>query len=261
MADSMSVWRESAGCFCLLSVFLLLGTLCFPAPARAHPHAWISLRTSILVNEKGEAVAIREHWLFDKAYSAYATHDFNPHKNGKFTEADLLTLAKENLSNLKDYHYFTTIEDADGKAIEFGEAKDISSDYEFAPDAKKLRFPSPGLFSKTRQTQNSEPARQIAMTFTVPLRKPVDLRAHALTYRIYDPTYYVDMAHEDQHPVTFISETGSRPVDGCHGKPELPKVDQAMIFQAAALDKNATAPKDLGYYFSEKVTLSCSQPK
>lgn len=229
--------------FLLLSLIL---TLSAPAGTEAHPHAWISVRTSIILNDKDEAIAIREHWLFDKTYSAYASEDFSArNKNGALTESDLLPLAKENIHNLQEFSYFTTVENTTGKTIKLEEAKDIASAYEAVPPVAK----------------DDPPSQQIAMDFTLALSAPLDLRAHTATYRIYDPTYYVDMAHYEQHPVAFISAKDGARIDHCHAKVELPKVDQTMLFKATSLDKNAQAPKDLGYYFSEKVTLSCSPLK
>ena len=69
------------------------------------------------------------------------------------------------------------------------------------------------------------------------------------------------MSHDRHNPVTFIRDTDGQAIDGCRATVEVPKIDQTLIFSAAALDKNAKAPKDLGYAFAEKVTLSCSPPK
>lgn len=224
-----------------------------PATAHAHPHAWIDLRTTILLNKQGEAVAVREHWLFDKSYSSYAVQDLKPGQGGKFTESDLIPLARQNLTNLREFNYFTVFETHAGKRVKLAEARDIASRFETPPPSAK---------KKVVVLSPPEPAgaRQIAMEFTVRLETPVDLKSGAV-YRIYDPTYYVDMAHETHAPMAFAYEDGDTAAPPCTAKVELPKVDQAMIFSAAALDKNAKGPDDLGYAFSERVTLSCSPPK
>lgn len=241
---------------------LILMMLAYAPAASAHPHAWISVRTTIFMNDKGEATAIREHWLFDKMYSTYASADYNPNKNGKFTEKDLLPLAQQNVSNLKDYNYFTVVEGNDGKSVGLKEAKDIASNFEVAPPTKKKKVI---IYAVPRgmAANDTMPAgiKQIAMDFTIPLAMPINLRTGKAVYRIYDPTYYTDIDHFEHNPVTFVAEKDGKEITTCTSKVELPKVDQKMLFSAAALDKNATAPKDLGYYFSEKVTLSCSPPK
>jgi ABC-type uncharacterized transport system substrate-binding protein len=247
----------------ILFLLFMVAMLAQAHPANAHPHAWISVRTTIFVNEKGEATAIREHWLFDKMYSAYASRDYNPNKNGKFEAKDLLPLAKENISNLKDYNYFTVFENKDGKPIQFKDVKDIASEFEVSTQPAKnnaIIYAVP-KGQKTFDDKTLAGAQQIAMDFTVMLATSVNLREHPAIYRIYDPTYYTDIGHYEKKPVTFVSEKDGKEIGACQAKVELPKVDQSMIFNATALDWNKNAPKDFGYYFSEKVTLSCSQPK
>lgn len=263
----------------LLVTFLL--SFCFLAwsatPADAHPHAWISVNTTVLVNEKGEATAIRERWLFDKMYSVYALDDFDPNKNGKIDPDELLQLANENLSNLKAYNYFTVFEGSDGKAVALGNFKDVNSflekkDSGAKPAAKKknsketiTRLPDGTTRITTQIVIDPQEiytdASQIVMEFTAPLSVPQSLYGKGASYRIYDPTYYTDIGHIRKAPVKFVSDKDGKELTGCRYDVSLPKVDQNMIFSAAAIDKNGSAPKELGYYFSEKVTLACSQPK
>ncbi|MER2520337.1 MAG: DUF1007 family protein [Bdellovibrionales bacterium] len=259
--NNKGAWRQIAPRLCLFLLAFFVIAFCLSRPVYAHPHAWISLRTSVIVNDTGEAVAIRQHWLFDSAYSAYASQDFNPRKDGKLSHADLLKLAHENLSNLKSFGYFTVIEDGNGKSVSTGDAKDITSLFESAPHDLRRRISGLLAPKAPPSGDGAASAQKIAMEFTLSLSRPIDLKLRSATYRIYDPTYYVDMAHVEHSAVSFVHDKTGRPVDTCHAKVELPKVDQALIFQAAALDRNATAPKDLGYYFSEKVILSCSPQK
>jgi len=231
------------------------------APAVAHPHAWISVRTTIMLDSTDRVIAIREHWLFDKAYSAYALADFSPHKKDVFTEADLLPLAKENIANLKEYGYFTVFEDMRGASVKLGEAEDIAGSYEQSPPNEREKVVLYATPQRMKKKFDMASVKQISMDFTIPLAVPVDLRGRNVAYRIYDPTYYVDMTHYERNPVSFVRAHDGAVVSTCQASVILPKTDQAMIFSAAALDKNATAPKDLGYYFSEKVSLSCSPPQ
>ncbi len=239
--------------------FFLVATL--PSIAGAHPHAWISVRTTIILNDKGQATAIREHWLFDKAYSAYAAHDFSPHGKGGFNQADLVKLAEENVANLKEFNYFTVFEYPTGTRSRLGQAGEVNSFYETPVPSARKNVVMYALPKGMKPDTEDASVKQIAMEFTIPLAAPIDLAAHAAVYRIYDPTYYVDMSHVEHNPVAFVREKDGAPVKGCTAKVELPKVDQAMIFSAAAIDRNGTAPQDLGYTFSEKVTLSCSLSK
>lgn len=214
------------GLSALMRIILLLLVLAFPSIASAHPHAWISMKTAFVFNDKGQITAIKEHWRFDKMYTAFALQDFDPNHNGKLDKDELMELAKENLKGLKEFNYFTVLEMDDGKRIGIGELSAMDSYLE---------------------------NEQIAIDFTLPFAEPLDMAAHKLIYRIYDPTYYIDMGHYEKEPVHF---EGAAPKN-CNFEVARPSVDLNLIASAASLDKNATAPKDFGYSFAEKVTIAC----
>jgi ABC-type uncharacterized transport system substrate-binding protein len=134
------------------------------------------MKTSFLFNNKNEITAIREHWLFDKMYTAFALQDFDPNKNGKLDKDELMELAKENLNGLKDFNYFTIVEVEEGKALPFA-----------------------GMLSMDSFLEKN----QIAIDFTLPFITPIDATKHNVVYRIYDPTYYIDMGHYEKDPVHF----------------------------------------------------------
>ncbi len=184
------------------------------------------MKTGFVFNAKGQITAIKEHWRFDKMYTAFALQDFDPNRNGKLDKDELMELAKENLKGLKDFNYFTELEMDNGKRLTTGELSAMDSYLE---------------------------NEQIAIDFTLPLTEPLDMSVHKLTYRIYDPTYYIDMGHYEKEPVHF---EGPAPKN-CTFEVARPAVDLSLIAAAASLDKKATAPKDLGYSFAEKVTLTC----
>jgi ABC-type uncharacterized transport system substrate-binding protein len=207
-------------------IILSLVLISMPGSSSAHPHAWISMKTFFSFNTKGEITAMREHWLFDKMYTAFALQDFDPNHNGKLDKDELMQLAQENLNGLKEFHYFTVLETEDGKPILFGERTSMDSYLEKG---------------------------QIAIDFTLPLQQPLDMTAHHLVYRIYDPTYYIDMGHYEKEPVTFETAVPKK----CAFAIARPSVDINLLTAAAALDKQATAPKDFGYSFAEKVTITC----
>lgn len=184
------------------------------------------MKTTLLFNEKSQITGIREHWLFDKMYTAFALHDFDPNHNGKLDKDELMQLATENMNGLKEFNYFTVMEMMDGKAITLGAATNIESFLE---------------------------NEQIVIAFTLPLNEPLDMTARQMTLRIYDPTYYIDMGYYEKDPVSFDKNAPK----SCTFKVTRPAVDINMISAAAALDKKAVAPKDFGYSFAEVVTVSC----
>ena len=41
--------------------------------ADAHPHAWIDVRVTVLFDGDGAITGLRQSWLFDEFYTAFAT--------------------------------------------------------------------------------------------------------------------------------------------------------------------------------------------
>ena len=201
-------------CLCVLSV-----------PALAHPHAWIDYRTHVVLSDDNKITAIKEHWVFDEYYTEFALHDFDQNKSGKLDHDTLMALAHENLNNLKDFAYFTAVEE-DGRKKAMASLGDIDS-----------------------YLVNGH----IALDFTVRLKEPADPVHKKVDYRIYDPTYYVSMLHDKKDAITLDGVKAS----ACTHELTMPKPDVAMIDAAAALDKKAVAPDELGSFFAQKVTITC----
>ena len=62
-------------------------------PALAHPHVWVEARAKVVFGKDGKVDAIRNDWVFDEMYSAFAVTGLE--KNGKLaTSADLATLGQ-----------------------------------------------------------------------------------------------------------------------------------------------------------------------
>jgi len=199
-------------------LFLLLAL--WPLSASAHPHAFIDIRSTLHFNAAGELVAISEYWRFDQYYTEFALDDFKVNPKLKGQEAKLLELAAENLHNLKEFNYFTE--------LKVGE--------------KSIKLP------KHTNVKSYLEGKQLVMEFTLPLEKPV---AAPLALRIFDPSYYTAMVYLEQNPVTLDAAPHCK-VDIAHPQP-----DSVWTTLASGLDKNATAPDDLGSYFAEKVSVIC----
>ncbi len=63
-----------------LAKALLALMLCFAAvslPARAHPHAWIDLRSTVVLDAAGRVTAIEQQWLFDQFYTVFVTDELS----------------------------------------------------------------------------------------------------------------------------------------------------------------------------------------
>ena len=54
-------------------LLIALTVLAFGAPARAHPHVWVTMHTELVYAPDGSITGVRHHWAFDDMFSAFAT--------------------------------------------------------------------------------------------------------------------------------------------------------------------------------------------
>lgn len=198
-----------------------------PAPAAAHPHAWIELKTVVLFNEDGEVSGLRLRWLFDEFYTLYAIEEFDKDGDGRPDDDQLWQLAVVNLESLAEYDYFTY-----AKVDGVQPAYDQVTEYETFMEGERL-----------------------VLIFTVELLVPADPRRHAVSYAVYDPTYYIEIAHaaRREEPIAF---EGPAP-EGCSFELQYPDPDEDILFFASSLDRTQSAGDGLGAYFAEQVSIRC----
>lgn len=205
-------------CLWVMALFLALQS----APLAAHPHAWIDLRSTVVLNEAGQVIALEQEWLFDDFYTAVASEASGSDKD---KGTDWTALAKTNLESLKAYDYFTQVL-SDGKRV----ALSTVTEYE----------------SEVR-------GGRLWMRFVVPLAEPVDPADKAFSYSVFDPTYYIEILHLKGDVIAF---QGPQP-KGCAGQIVAPTPTTEMVLLAQALDKNAKSDDTLGQMFAERVDVSC----
>lgn len=206
-------------------LFVFLAILGLSHPAKAHPHSWIDLETSLIFNEKGEVAGLWVGWLFDDFYSAFTLEETARNKDGGYDQKSLDALAEQNLKNLSEYSYFTFIR-ADEKAVSMQPVTDY----------------------KTYVSKN-----RLWMEFSVMLEQPLDPKTHKIDYAVYDPTYYVEILHAaNGDPVQLVGNT-----QGCGYRLKTPEPPEELSLMAAGLDKTETAGDGIGVYFAERVVLSC----
>ena len=195
------------------------------APAGAHPHAWIEMRTTVVFDEQGSIAALRVHWVFDELYTLFAIEGFDEDGDGVPDPGKLAELAELNIGNLAEYRYFTDFT-ADGAQVAYAAVEDYATAME---------------------------EQLLTLDFTVPLAAPVDPRRASVAYAVYDPTYYIEVLHLRDRPVVL---EGAVP-EGCGYALRQPSPDPDAASFAAALDKTQSGGDGLGVLFAEEVTLSC----
>ncbi len=204
----------------VLATLLLSGS----ASVQAHPHAWIDLRSKVLLDDAGRVRALQFDWIFDDYYTVAIADEVDI---GEEVPKEAWTsIAKKNLSNLAAYDYFTSVK-ADGAAVELGEV----SRYE-------------GGLRDGRMW----------MRFEVPIAEPIDPRSHVVSFAVYDPTYYIEIVHIEGDVIAFDGDGG----DGCIGDILEPNPTFEQVSLASSLDKDESSGDGLGELFAETVMLRCS---
>lgn len=143
-----------------LALVAMVAATC--VPARAHPHVWVAVETTLLY-ENGAFVGIKQKWTFDELYTSMAVEGLDKNKDGRFDRAELAELTKVNIEGLKDFDYFTHVTLA-GEPLKLGTARDYWQEHK------------DGVLS---------------LYFTVTFATPVLTEARGLTFAVYDPTYFI----------------------------------------------------------------------
>jgi len=153
------------------TMLLLLGT----TPAESHPHVWIDAEATLHLTPDGRLSAIGIVWTFDELYSEDSVVDLP----GK-TRDDLRPMVTQAMHDLIPWLYFTDVR-ADGVRQAFGTVKTFDAVWRDG---------------------------RMAYSFQLPLDTPIDPSRQTVELRLYDPTYYIDIAVPEDHSVT-IEPTGS----------------------------------------------------
>ena len=201
------------------------------APAMAHPHVWVGMRASFILNNQGLITGIRDEWHFDKGYTESALQDMDTNHDGQFSDAELRPLTEENLKALREYNYFTMLRQS-GKPVPLA-----------LPVAAGQVW-SKGLLS---------------LHFTLPLKAPIDPRAGEVVAKIYDPDFFISYTFLDKDPV---SVEGGMPA-GCTVSLKPVPTDAELnatrtMLASKGLDWQPENNEDFGALFAQPMILSCA---
>src|SRR5476649_834963 len=205
-------------------LFAVLLSLTVAAPASAHPHVWVTMKSELIYAPDGTVTAVRHAWSFDDMFSAFATQGLDAKEKGKLSREELAPLAKVNIESLKEYDYFTYAT-ADGVKVPMAD-------------------PLPGYWLDYND-------QVLTLNFTLPFKTPV--KAKDLNIDIYDATIFVDFSFDKKTPAHLVN-----PPAGCKLQVALPR---EMTF--AEGKKLAEIPADqpntfmTGAQFANKILVHC----
>lgn len=192
--------------------------------AHAHPHSFITLKTTPVV-EQGQLTGLKMQWLMDELTSADLLYDAGDAQPGSPVWKKL---AAEVMANVLGQHYFT----------------------EIWQQGKKIKFTA-----QPPEYRLERVGHQAMLSFVLPLAKPQLLQGSSFQFSTFDPSFYVDMTYIEDSDVSLPSDLATR----CHISVLTPEPSEDMLEFAASLDKDDAPPEDmaLGQQFAQKVTLQC----
>ena len=200
---------------------LLLGA----APAAAHPHVWVTAHEDVIFQPDGKVGGIRNSWIFDDMYSAFAVQGLA--KDGQLaTKEQLAPLAKTNVESLAEFGYFTFAKNA-GEKIEFGAPQDYSLE--------------------------ERPDKLVVLTFTMPLKEPFHPGA-AFTFSVYDPTFFVDFSLAKTDAVHLVSAPKGCSI-GVLGASPLDDRDRQQLKDA--FNENFSPGSTFAMKLADRVLVAC----
>ncbi len=210
-----TVWRRTLG-----FMMVLISPL-----AAAHPHSFISLKTTLVSQQPGMLNGLHMVWKMDEITSSDLLYDAG---DAKPDSVVWKKLAAEVMANVLGQHYFS----------------------EFWHNGQRVKFDNlPTEYHLARE------GHQAVLTFVLPLAEPQPLTGQTYTFMTFDPTYFVDMFYDDEESLQLPQTLQNQ----CKINLKTPKPDASMQAYALSLDK-ADAPAeemDLGRQFAQTVTLVC----
>jgi ABC-type uncharacterized transport system substrate-binding protein len=210
--------------------YIPLFILAAPSLARAHPHVWVEMRTSVVFSDTGMIDGINVEWSFDDAYAAEALTGMDANGDGEYSQEELKPLTKENMDSLKDYNYFTYMK-ADGKPLTAAEPINAGQTY----NGKKLK-----------------------LHFQVPLQKPFDPHTGEFMVKIYDPEFFIAFDYAKEQPVDADGQIP--PPCKVNIKPLLTDAEMNQTLAMLATKDKEWKPEngeDFGSLFAQLVDVKC----
>ncbi|AXY43577.1 DUF1007 family protein [Halomonas sp. JS92-SW72] len=197
--------------------------------AHAHPHGWIDLRMRLVVDDEGRLTGLHQSWRMDPFYSLVVLEELGQAGGDDGLEAALDQLGSEIRDNLVPYGYYTELYSGDQK-----QAFDAVNDYTVLERGGRIEF-----------------------IFLLPLSEPQPLAGQTLRYQVFDPTYYIEMVHEEEERVPAEDALLVGGELACETRIHQPSPDPELVMRAAMLDVDDEAEPGLGRHFAETGEVTC----
>ena len=207
---------------------LVVGSLLASPLAMAHPHGWLDMSVRVITNDDGAVTGLHQTWRMDPFYSLVVMEELQQ-VPGTSLEQGLDQLGSEIRNNLTPQHYFTEVRIGD-KPQTFGEVTEYTA---------------------------LERDGRLTFMFILPLTSPQPLSGQVLEYQVFDPTYYIEMVHEEEgdEPSPQALILNGEPDCTLSVLPADP--DPEKVLQASLLDVDEEGEPGLGRHFAETGRVDC----
>jgi len=210
----------------LLFACLSLAAVAFaPGAAHAHPHVWSVAWTDAVFDADGRIVALNVEWQFDEFYSVVAVEGLDTNGDGRYDAAELRPLAQENVTSLAEYNFLIEFM-AGGEQLAFGTVTEFGS-----------------RFDKSLLTLHMQ----------IPLAEPVDPAQRWVTYKMYDPEFYIAIDYNDPQAATMMGDVPA----GCSIAIKPPSENAENAPSAEAFYESFIEAGNLGSLYAETVQVDC----
>ncbi len=198
-----------------------------PSPAVSHPHVAIEARSDVVFDDAGRIIAVNVEWSFDEFYSVTAVEGLDANQNGKYEPAELNGVIVENIKELKAFRYFTQV-NADGKPVAYGEVTEFGS-----------------------HMKNDI----LTMYFQIPFAEPVDPVASQVSYKMYDPEFYIAIEYPAKGGVNVVGKAPKQ----CRTTIAKAEADADDLGdQGEAFYEKLANTKEMGSLYAERVSVVCT---
>ena len=220
----LNIWRSPV----LSASFILTIALAFSSSyLHAHPHNWINVKTEFIVDDRGQLTDLLQYWEFDIYYSAIHLADIGNEYDNQ--QQGLNKLAAKMVENLQRYKYFSALK----------------------IDAESLSLGKPNDYSLTTTFKDGNQQLLLSMRFSLDESLPIGRKK--LLWRVFDPTYYIDMKHHTRSQILIRNSSHMK----CVTTIDVPTPSAEIIDYASRLDSSMKETQGLGSYFAEKILIHC----
>jgi ABC-type uncharacterized transport system substrate-binding protein len=200
------------------------------APATAHPHVWIEMRSDVVFDDKGQITAMNLMWTFDDAYAQMAIDGLDANGDGVYSPSELEPLTKENIASLKDYEFFTVMR-FNGKKQALGEVTEFGQ-----------------IWSNDK----------LQLHMRVPLQTPVDPAKGEFVAKVYDPDFFIAIDYAKDEPVTAIGAIPKTCAIVVKPVPTDAEIEQTRaMLSTKGPEWKPENDEDFGALFAQPVTVQC----